>query len=144
MTGTRLLLETFTARGHPNVQATHKTTLEFTRAEAVSSRGDCILGVSASISPVEFQRKTKTFLRSARDFIIEIRLAGVVDEIQGRGHPGLKLDDDHEMVFRKSNFISGRTVLVSCNKAASDLDYRIRLAAKHDNQEIHVSLYVLD
>jgi len=140
----RVLLEQFTARGHPNVQANHKTTLEFTKEAMVSMRGDCILGVSASMAPAEFSEETKNLLRSARDFVLEIRLASVIDEIQGRGHPDLTLDDDHEMVFRKSNFISDRTVLVGCNKAADDLDSKIKLAAKNHDTELLVLLYVLD
>ena len=139
---TRALLERFTARGHPNVQASHKTTLEFTKESTVTLRGDCVLGVLASISPVEFQEETKAFLRSTRDFILEIRAADIFDEIRGKGNPGLNLDDDNEMVFRKSNFLSGRTVLVGCNKAAADLDDRIKLAARSDDHELQVSLYL--
>lgn len=140
----RTLLEQFTARGHPNVQASHETTLEFTKDDTVSLRGDCILGVLASISPAEFNEETKELLRSDREFIIAIQAEDIIDELHGRGHPNLQLDDDREMVFRKSNFISGRTVLVACDKAATDLDPRIKKAAKHEDQELHVSLFVLD
>ena len=137
-------MEQFTARGHPNVRASHKTTLEFTKESTVSMRGDCILGVSASLAPVDFKEETKALLQTPRDFIVEIRLAKIVDEFQGKGHPGLALDDDHEMVFRKSNFISGRTVLVACNKAAIDLDPKLRTAARSTGDLLQVSLYVLD
>ncbi|HME54755.1 MAG TPA: DUF371 domain-containing protein [Candidatus Lokiarchaeia archaeon] len=141
---TRELLEQFTARGHRNVQACHKTTLEFTKESTVTLRGDCVLGVSASISPVEFKEETKSLLQSARDFVVEIRVADLFDEFRGKGNAGLSLDNDREMVFRKSNFISGRTVLVACTKAASDLDGRIRLAAMQDDRQIRVSLYLID
>jgi uncharacterized protein len=140
----RELLERFTARGHRNVQASHKTTLEFTKEDTVSLRGDCILGVSASLAPVEFGAETKNLLRSSRDFILSIRLADIVDEVHGRGHPDLSLDDEREMVFRKSTFLSSRTVLIACDKAATDLDARIKMVAKEEAQEFQVSLYVLD
>ncbi len=37
----------FNAYGHPNILATHKTTLEFTKDKEVSLRGDCIIGINS-------------------------------------------------------------------------------------------------
>ena len=37
----------FHAYGHKNILGTHKATLEFTKDEEVSLKGDCIVGVNA-------------------------------------------------------------------------------------------------
>ncbi|HIP58595.1 MAG TPA: DUF371 domain-containing protein, partial [Archaeoglobus profundus] len=36
--------EVITAWGHPNITAKHRTTLEITKDEELSIRGDCIIG----------------------------------------------------------------------------------------------------
>jgi uncharacterized protein len=139
----RVLLESFTARGHPNVQACHKTTLEFTREVKLTMRGDCIAGVAATLAPAGFKPETKTVLRAGRDFILQVSVDDVIEEIAGKGHPGLALDDEHEMVFRKSSFVSGRTVLVSCDKASVDLGDGLRARLAREDAEIHVSLFLV-
>ena len=40
-------MEIVIARGHPNIRATHKTTLEVTKEKELSPRGDCIIGICA-------------------------------------------------------------------------------------------------
>jgi hypothetical protein len=139
----RVLLESFTARGHPNVQACHKTTLEFTRDSRLTARGDCIAGVAATLAPVGFKAETKAALRAGREFVLQMRAGDMVEEIAGKGHPDLALDDEHEMVFRKSAFVSGRTVLVSCDKASIDLGDGFRAQLVRDGVEIRVSLYLV-
>ena len=37
----------FTAYGHKNILATHKTTIEFTKDKELSLKGNCIVGVRA-------------------------------------------------------------------------------------------------
>ncbi|MEX2683843.1 MAG: DUF371 domain-containing protein [Candidatus Sigynarchaeota archaeon] len=139
----RVLLESFMARGHPNVQACHKTTLEFTKASRLTSRGDCIVGVLSTLAPAGFKAETKAALRAGCNFILEMRVGGLVEQISGKGHPDLALDDEHEMVFRKSTFVSGRTVLVSCDKASCDLSDAFRTQLAIEGSEIKISLYVV-
>ena len=38
---------TFLAFGHKNITANHKTTLEFTKENSVTKKGDCIIGVNS-------------------------------------------------------------------------------------------------
>ncbi|MBN2150197.1 MAG: DUF371 domain-containing protein [Candidatus Lokiarchaeota archaeon] len=141
----RVLLESFIARGHPNAQVRHRTTLEFTREPRLTTQGDCIAGVSSTLAPAGFKAETKAALRASagRDFILQMRVGGLIEEITGKGHPGLALDDEHEMVFRKSAFVSGRTVLVSCDKASCDLDDAFRVQLASEGAEIEVSLYMV-
>jgi hypothetical protein len=139
----RVLLESFTARGHLSVQVCHKTTLEFTRDSRLTARGDCIAGVASTLAPAGLKAETKAAIRAGRDFLLQVRVGDMVEEITGKGHPDLALDDEHEMVFRKSAFVSGRTVLVSCDKASADLGGKFRKQLARDGVEIQVSLYLL-
>lgn len=45
--------------------------------------------------------------------------------VEGRGSTGLTFTDPHEIVVRKSGFVSGRTLMVYSNKAAVDIRPRM-------------------
>ena len=137
------LLESWHARGHPNVTGTHRTTLEFTHHTDLGPQGDCILGVGVSLSPAGFSKETKAAIRAGRHFRLEIEAAGFMDVLHGTGHHDLSLDDNEEMVFRKSPFTSGRTVLVHCDKAVMDLDRALVASLSDPGTVVRAKLYVL-
>ncbi|MHA1684627.1 MAG: DUF371 domain-containing protein [Promethearchaeota archaeon] len=139
------LLEEFFARGHENVLSTHNTTVEFTKDEHLTKRGDCIIGIAASLSPVEFKAGTRELLRALprRHFLVELNAGSFTDRFDGWGDPLLSLDNSREMVFRKSNFISGRTVLINCNKAAADIDRNLVDLMKSGIERVNVKLFLL-
>ncbi len=41
------LIYKFSCYGHPNIKATHVKTLEITKDDGLSERGDCIIGIKA-------------------------------------------------------------------------------------------------
>jgi len=45
--------------------------------------------------------------------------------VEGRGSSGLTFADPHEIVVRKSGFVSGRTLMVYSNRAAVDIPRRV-------------------
>ena len=49
----------FTCYGHNNVISRHKTTLEFTKDEDLSLKGDCIVGVKADFSLQQLKKFIK-------------------------------------------------------------------------------------
>jgi len=112
----------FHAFGHPNILATHKTTLEFTKDNEVSLNGDCIIGVRADFD----LRKIKEFVKKSSNkkiaITIEALIKGkriketVIVEINS------KFDSDGELVIRKSDFASERTFGIRANKAAFELN----------------------
>ena len=105
----------FTAQGHKNVLGKHKTTLEFTKDSELSLEGDCILGVKADFNLF----KLRKLLQSSKKFKMVITVDGVFDEIVFE--PNLDFNDSHEIVIRKSEFNSKRTLGVRADKACSDL-----------------------
>jgi hypothetical protein len=52
-----------TALGHKNVLATHKTTLEFTKDDYLTKKGDCILAINLDKIPKAMQGKIKIILK---------------------------------------------------------------------------------
>ncbi len=107
--------------GHPNVLSTHGNTLEITMDEEISKRADCILGVRATHACRDLAPEIKECIFAGRPFRFEIKVQGLEYSFLGRGAMDLELSDPREMVFRKSNFSSPRTVAVSCNSAAIDI-----------------------
>jgi len=51
-----------------------------------------------------------------------LKVNDVQDRFYGYGNNHLKLLDKNDIVFRTSNYISGRTVLINCTKSSSDLN----------------------
>src|SRR3989338_8528844 len=75
----------FTAYGHKNILATHKTTIEFTKDRELSLRGNCILGVNADFNLIELKKSMKTIINESKSIKNKIKmiinLDGISDEI---------------------------------------------------------------
>lgn len=124
------------ARGHVNVSATHASTFEVTSEEFLTPAGDCIVGIEADATPADVPDPFREACRSddARiTAVLEVR--GEADDagdesdhaertatIAGWGHPDLSFADETSMVFRTSDYVDDRTVMVGADKAAGDLD----------------------
>ena len=115
--------ESFTAWGHRNVKATHRTTLEITRETFLTERGDCIVAVMSEKSVSNLSPKVKEALRQegSRALLI-IRALDVEDVVMGYGSARLLLTDAISMVCRRSDYVCPRTLMIRCDKAARDLD----------------------
>jgi hypothetical protein len=131
------LLEEFVVKGHKNVLSTHKTTLEFTNDSELTVRGTCILGLQSPIGCLNLKDTTKKELQGDNKFLVKIFADSEFDEFIGYGHPNLTLIHPYDMVFRKSTFICDRTIMIACNKAASDVKRTIvKLLQNPSNQAI--------
>ena len=103
----------FTAYGHPNICATHPTTLEFTKDSNLTVRGDCIVGVS-----VTFGSKLNECLNNPR-ITITIEAKGISETITATPNP--TFSSDHELVIRTTSFTSERTFATRANKSSKSL-----------------------
>jgi len=107
--------------GHENIRSNHKKTIEITKESELTERGDCIIGVNASSSCFDLPESFKEKLRDSKSKVqFSITVAEHEFIVEGRGHPDLTLSHKEDIVIRKSNFTSPRTLAVNCNKA-SDL-----------------------
>jgi uncharacterized protein len=118
-----MLSDTIHAKGHRNILATHKTTLQITKDDSISKRADCIVAVSADKSLSDLASDVKTALSSnTAKMRLTIKAGHMSEVITGFGSTNLSLSDTDDMVVRKSGFISGRTLMIGADKAARDLD----------------------
>ena len=138
-------VEVVRAHGHPNVRATHPTTLEITREEHLTPRGDCIVAVGADKGARDL---SEAFKRAAREpgaritITIEVPARGLRAVIRARGHPGLTFEHPTDLVVRKSDFVCGRTVAIRADKAARDLPEELVEALRDPGVEVLVRLEV--
>ena len=136
-----ILQEKFEAYGHKNIRGTHQTTLEFTQDTNLSKNGDCIIGIRSQQSCLSLRANTKIALHSGSKFLVKIAVNHLIDEFIGYGNPKLLLSNKEDMVFRKSNFICDRTIMISCTKAAKDIDKNIINLLKDRETKISVEIY---
>ena len=115
----------FKARGHPNVTAAHRTTLEITKDDWLTERGDCIVGVSSEASTADLPSWLKDAIRGGATVIVVLCAGGICDSVVGRGDPGLELSDPRRMIVRRSTYKEPATLMISSSKAARDLDRRL-------------------
>jgi hypothetical protein len=101
------------------VLCTHYNTLEFTKDAELSRNGDCIIGVRADFDPGELAKFAKKYSRAK----LIIRVGGLSEEITIILNKGF--DDTHEIVLRKSEYPSKRTLGIRADKSAQDIDRRI-------------------
>ena len=129
--------------GHPNVQATHHATIEFTKDTHLSRNGDCILIVSADKSLADLGTEFKTALKKPNSKLkVKIEAAGFSDEIHAYGSPQLPLTHPQEMVLRKSSFASDRTLGINADKAAKDLNRDLVEKLKNPQQKAKITLTI--
>ncbi|MBT3284265.1 DUF371 domain-containing protein [Candidatus Bathyarchaeota archaeon] len=131
----------FTARGHPNVKSTHKTTFMTTTEDELSTRGDCIIVVGAGMGLKDIPDEVK---RLAREYDTRITFRLTVDDLvfeaQGYGHPHLGYTDPIDMVARRSSFTCGRTLMIGSDKTSVDIPEAVVIALKNSDAVVQVEI----
>jgi len=130
--------------GHENIKATHKSTLEITKEDFLTPRGDCIICIKADKGLKELNEEFKRALKSGKKVRIRIIVDDLVDEIVASGDERLTFENDVSMVIRKSSYIDGRTLAIKANKAAKDIDRKIIEKLKNPNQKAIIELIIDD
>ncbi|MCE4627533.1 MAG: DUF371 domain-containing protein [Desulfurococcales archaeon] len=115
----------FTAKGHPNVRATHRTTLEITKEETLTPRGDCIIAVGSEAALSDLPESIKRSIRGGGLVVMVICAGGYCDSVVGWGHPDLSLEDPVRIIARRSTYTDHKTLMIRASKAARDLDRRL-------------------
>jgi len=117
--------------GHVNIQSLHPRTIEITKDEKLSLRGDCIVGVRANKSCTDINHILQRALKNDDSLAkIEIIVGNSSFEIRGRGSAELLLSSHHDIVIRKSTFICPRTISIGCDKASCDIPREMVLSLK--------------
>jgi hypothetical protein len=120
--GSEVIREMVLFRGHPMVRSLHPTTIEVTTEEDLTENGDCIVGVGASKGCAQLDERIKEGLRRDGSKVkFTIRVGSLSFVVRAEGHHGLELSHRHDIVIRKSMFVSDRTIAVRADAAARDI-----------------------
>ncbi len=133
--------ETVFGYGHENIQATHKSTLEFTREKYLSKKGDCIIVVTADKALADLDADFKRNLQKPNaKLTILIEVDGVTEKVTAQGSPQLILAHPTDMVVRKSSHLSDRTLGIHADKAAADLSRELVEKLRNPQQKVKITL----
>lgn len=137
------ITEVIFAYGHKNVQATHESTLEITKEEELTKRGDCIIAVSATKASRDLTSEFRNGLSKGNAKMKMWIEAGEVGEVvNASGSSGLILSHPTDMVIRKSQYICSRTLAIKADKAAQDLSRKLVDRLTRPNQKVKITLTV--
>lgn len=129
------------ARGHENIQATHRTTFEITKEPTLTKRGDCIIAVEATKGvadlPLEFKKAAR---KENAKITVTIEADGLREVVRASGNPRLSFTHPTDLVIRKSGYVCGRTVAVRADKVASDLSRKLVEKMQSSRQKIEITL----
>ncbi len=117
-----VILEKITAYGHENILCTHSTTVEITKEKSLTKTGNCIIGINASKACFDLNENLKQKIKNECKIKITLRIENLQDSFFGFGSKELRLLDKSDMVFRKSNFICNRTILINCTKSSNEIN----------------------
>ena len=134
--------EVIHCRGHENVKAIHRSTLEITREDFLTPRGDCIICVSADKALNDLSKEFKNALRRGARLRVVILAGEISDELIAYGSPELKLESPVSMVIRKSDYVDARTLAIRANKAAKDLKRELVELLKNPETLVTVELII--
>ena len=131
------------AHGHENIQATHETTLEITKEPTLTKRGDCIIAVEATNGaadlPLEFKEAAR---KKGAQITITIEAGELKEIVRAKGSPRLLFAHPTDLVVRKTDYVCGRTLAITADKAASDLSRKLVEKIQDCNQRIRITLVV--
>lgn len=137
------LKEIVIGRGHVNVQATHRTTLEFTKETDLSKTGDCIVAIGADKAVTDLNAEfSKNLANDSARLTILIEVGNLSEKINARGSSRLSLTHKKDIVIRKSNYVCSRTLAVCADKAATDLSRSLVEKLKDPKQEVKITLAI--
>jgi len=131
------------AYGDELIRSSHKTTLEITRDETLTERGDCIIAVNADKGAADLSNSFKEYARrSDAEITITIQVGDEKETVKARGDPKLSFTYPNDIVVRRSTYVCGRTVAVKADKAASDLSRRLVERLRNLRQKVRITLTV--
>ena len=137
------IIEIIFAHGHRNIQATHKSTLEITKENELSKKGDCIIAVSADKDITDLNPKFKGSLRNENaKMTMLIEAGGIVEAVNAFGSSRLTFTHPTDIVVRKSSYVCSRTLAIKADKAAWDLSRKLVERLTDPKQKVRITLTV--
>ncbi|MFQ6105810.1 MAG: DUF371 domain-containing protein [Candidatus Hydrothermarchaeaceae archaeon] len=137
------MIEIIKAYGHENIRGTHETTVEITKDRKITSRADCIVGVGADRALADFSDAFRKKAKNSNAIIkVTLTVGRFKETIIGRGHPDLTFTHSTDIVIRKSNFISSRTLMINADKSSEELNRGMIELLKDRKQKVVMEVEV--
>jgi len=129
--------------GHANIKASHRSTLEFTKDKNLTKNGDCIvaIGTDKALEDLSIDFKEKMRKPNAKLTVL-IEADGISEQLTAVGSPELRLVHPKDIVIRKSDYISDRTLAIHADKASQDLTRKLVEKLQNPKQEVKITLIV--
>ena len=134
----------FKAFGHENVIGEHKSAVEITTEDFLTKQGTCIVGVQATQKLSELSPEIRELATMETTTIVLLMdVDGIEEQVAGTGGDALTYTDSTSMVARTSSFQCGRTLMISADKAASDLSREFVSKLTEDGIEMNCELHFI-
>ena len=117
--------------GHENIRSNHKKTIEITKESHLTPRGDCIVGVNADFNE-------KELMRVEGNFKMIITVDGITEELFFEKNPDFS--DKTELVIRRGEFSSERTLGLRADRVCSDFSDEFRQRLKIPRNKIDIEI----
>jgi len=125
---------TISARGHPNIRATHANTFELTPDTSVTTSGTCIIGIDADWS--------EDALLALRGGVrITIRSGSIEETVRARINPTFIRGDP--LVIRRHPDPQPRSLCIAAEKGSAALDRSLAEALRQPDANLEVTLEML-
>jgi len=140
----KIFSQTITFNGHENILGTHYNTLEVTKENDISKRADCIIGVSSTAGCADINSELASHIKQNGKMAFVIRVEELDFSFLGFGSKSLHLSDPHEIVLRKSDYASSRTLAIRCTAAAVDLPREMILRLQDPDSKGELEIIAVD
>jgi len=115
----------------------------FTKDKHLSETGDCVVAVAADKAAADLNAEFKAELRKPNaKLTILIEAGGLKEQISASGSPKLTLTNPTDIVVRKSDYLSDRTLAIRADKASNDLPRPFIEKLQNPKQEVKITLIV--
>ncbi|MFX1258755.1 MAG: DUF371 domain-containing protein [Promethearchaeota archaeon] len=118
-------LDEIYAYSHEKIKGTHKTTIELTKGKNLTKKGNCIIGINSTKACFDLNTALKENIYNGKEIKVILKVDNLQDSFYGFGNKELKLLNKEDIVFRKSNYICNRTVLINCTKSSNEINREI-------------------
>ena len=98
-----------------------------------------MIAVKATKGPTDFSAEFRDMCRrNEARIVVQLRAAGIVESIEGKGSCGLTFSHPAEMVGRKSTYVSDRTIMIRADRAACDISRELVRELQSPSTTLHV------
>ena len=114
------------AYGHPEITAMHPSTLEVTTIDELTRAGDCIIAVGADTGAADLDTHFRDVLSHDDAILITTLICNErTVTITSRGSSLQVFDNPHDLVWRRSGFVCGRTIGINSSHTARTIPREI-------------------